>query len=236
MNKCTFFIKNKALFGGFPTQEEVLELENQGVRFFVNLTFDYEKKIVPYNTNYTKIQYSIKDRFIPTNWYTFTQFIVKIAKIIDLLKNNEMVYIHCKQGSGRSGIVVAVLLCYLYNIDSKTSLEVTRRCHSFRTDLKEKWKIIGSPQTKLQKIFVHKFFSPLIFNKLYRFGISTLPNTTEQNIYNYLKHKFDSYPQLRINLLNTCLRPLVYISDYDVNDNTITKILTKIRNDYFTIT
>lgn len=236
MNKCTYFIKNKALFGGFPTQEEVLELEREGVRYFVNLTFDYEKKITPYFTNYTKIQYSIKDRFIPTNWYTFTQFIVKIATIIKLLGDNEMIYIHCKQGSGRSGIVVAVLLCYLYDVDTITSLELTKLFHSFRTDLKEKWKLIGSPQTKLQKIFVHKFFSPLIFNKLYRFGISTLPNTTEQNIYKYLKHKFDSYPQLRLNLLNTCLRPLVYSCNYDENENIVAKILTKIRNEYFMIT
>ena len=50
MDNCSFFIKNNALFGGFPTQENVDELEKNGVRYFVNLTEKNEPKINPYKT------------------------------------------------------------------------------------------------------------------------------------------------------------------------------------------
>ena len=38
MNYCSYFIKDKALFGSYPTQQSVEELEQEGVRYFVDLT------------------------------------------------------------------------------------------------------------------------------------------------------------------------------------------------------
>ena len=35
----SYFIPGKALFGGFPTQEQTTELMRMGVHFFVDLTF-----------------------------------------------------------------------------------------------------------------------------------------------------------------------------------------------------
>ena len=42
MNKCSFFIKNKALFGSYPNPEQVNELQSIGVKYFVNLTLPLE--------------------------------------------------------------------------------------------------------------------------------------------------------------------------------------------------
>ena len=38
MDNSSYFIKNRSLFGSFPTQESVQELEEHGVRYFVDLT------------------------------------------------------------------------------------------------------------------------------------------------------------------------------------------------------
>ena len=38
MNRSSYFIPNKALFGSYPSQSAVTELENEGVCLFVNLT------------------------------------------------------------------------------------------------------------------------------------------------------------------------------------------------------
>ena len=35
MNNISYFIENKAFFGSFPTQENVQELEYNGVKYFV---------------------------------------------------------------------------------------------------------------------------------------------------------------------------------------------------------
>ena len=169
MNRCSFFIKNKALFGGFPIQEYVDEYESNGVRHFINLTYDNETKIKPYKTNYNYIQFPIKDHRVPTDWKLFSIFIIKIANIINNLSLNEKIYIHCKAGHGRSGVVVACLLCYLYNYSPSDAITKTNKYHNKRVILKEKWKKIGSPQTRAQKHFITKFFEPLyVYNNCYK--------------------------------------------------------------------
>ena len=82
MEKSSYFIENRAMFGSFPTQESVDLLEKEGVRFFINLTNNYEKKITPYKTKYNYINYPIKDRHTPINNKTFSQFIIKLSNII----------------------------------------------------------------------------------------------------------------------------------------------------------
>lgn len=57
MNRCSYFIQNKALFGSYPTQESVLELEEHGVRYFVDLTHNGEKNTTPYETKYKYIRF-----------------------------------------------------------------------------------------------------------------------------------------------------------------------------------
>ena len=44
MERCSYFIQNKALFGSFPTQEVVHILEELGVRCFIDLTNSDESK------------------------------------------------------------------------------------------------------------------------------------------------------------------------------------------------
>ena len=180
MNYCSYFIKDKCMFGSFPTQESVNELEHEGVRYFIDLTYnEKENKITSYTTKYTYINYPIKDNYVPIDLTTFTVFIVKIAKIIKNL-TQEKVYIHCKGGHGRSGVVVSCLLCYIFKLTPYESLEYTTKCHNNRNSMRDKWRKIGSPQTYLQKKFVYKFFEPLKIyqthkNSIY-LGFSNLSN------------------------------------------------------------
>jgi len=154
-------LKGKGLFGSYPTQESVDELEKNGVRYFFDLTCPGEKRIKKYNTNYVYYNYPIVDHNVPTNWQTFAQFILKIANTIKSLEEKEMIYINCRGGHGRSGIVVACLLCYLKKIPASEAISLTTHYHNQRVDLKEKWRLLGSPQTRSQKRFVAKFFEPI---------------------------------------------------------------------------
>lgn len=170
MERSSYFIKDRAMFGSFPTQEAVDELEQKGVRFFVNLTYDWEKKIEPYITNYEYIHFPIVDRHVPKDWRDFALFIIKLSNIIRYLKNGELLYIHCKGGHGRSGVVVACILCYMFGISPTKALEQTTKSHSKRSVMRDKWRQLGSPQTYHQKSFVHKFFDPLNFYRAYKSG------------------------------------------------------------------
>jgi ribA/ribD-fused uncharacterized protein len=170
MDRCSQFIKNRALFGCFPTQEAVEELESHGVRYFIDLTTGIEDKTTPYTTTYKYMNYPIIDRRSPQNWRTFAVFILQVADIITKLKHDEFVYIHCKGGHGRSGVVVACLLCYLFSITPETALERTTKYHSKRSVMRDKWRELGSPQTRSQKSFVYRFFEPIRLYRVYKSG------------------------------------------------------------------
>ena len=167
MDDASYFVKNKALFGGYPIQRAVEEYENNGVRYFINLTEDGEKGIQPYKTKYTYIHYPIKDRRIPSDWKGFAEFIINVSDIIKRLdvEKGEKLFLSCKGGHGRSGVVVACLLCYIYNISPSDAIAKTTRYHGMRKHMRDKWRKIGAPQTRSQKHFVSKFFEPLyIYN------------------------------------------------------------------------
>lgn len=170
MERSSYFIKDRALFGSFPTQEAVTELEKNGVRHFVNLTHNNERKITPYRTQYNYISFPITDHQVPEDRRLFASFIVKLADIIYGLNKGELIYIHCKGGHGRSGVVVASLLCYIFNMTPTESLEHTTMYHSHRKSMREKWRKIGSPQTYQQKNFVHQLCKPIHFYRAYKIG------------------------------------------------------------------
>jgi hypothetical protein len=77
MERVSYFIKDKALFGGYPNQELVNELENLGVKYFIDLTFSNEKKIIKFYTNQKYINFPIKDQKLPIDLNKFSIFIKK---------------------------------------------------------------------------------------------------------------------------------------------------------------
>jgi len=164
MNHSSYFLDEKGLFGSYPTQTSVNELEANGVRVFIDLTCKNEF-VTPYTTKYIYISYPIKDRCVPKDRVSFSRFIISLSRIVSSLKQDEKIYIHCKGGHGRAGVVVACLLCYIQGISAEDALELTLKCHGQRTIMKPYWRAIGSPQTKYQKNFVRFMFEPIhIFN------------------------------------------------------------------------
>jgi protein-tyrosine phosphatase len=161
------FIENQCLFGAFPTQFQVNELEDWGVELFVNLTNTFERRISPYSSNKQVICFPIPDRSVPENVREFCALVIKISEEID---SGKKIYIHCKAGHGRSGTLVASLLCYMYKLSpdesfrKTTEYHSTRPIHARRPKMNEYWKNKGSPQTKEQKQFVRSIFQPYRIN------------------------------------------------------------------------
>ena len=174
MNKSSYFIPNKALFGSYPSQSAVAELENEGVSLFVNLTEESEGlEQYRLSNDSEMLSFPIPDRKTPTNTLDFSLFCMKIVLRLSNFKNNQKLYVHCKGGHGRAGILVACILCYHYNIEPIRALELTTRYHYERKEMRAKWRSIGSPQTQKQKQFVIKLFEPLRFYKAYKVGNTT---------------------------------------------------------------
>ena len=303
MNESSYFIKDRAMFGSYPKQTSVYELEKKGVTVFVDLTYEYEKKITPYITHCKYIRFPIQDRHIPQDWIKYAKFIMYISNIIKSLKDTEKMYIHCKGGHGRSGVVVASVLCYMNNLKPDESIIKTTKYHNNRINMKDKWRTIGSPQTYQQKHFIHKFFSDLTFFKACSSGNTIgFSNFTKHNVpiiglgifhssesayqalkdqtnidyvqkhlnvykplyskiigdkhespddwgdrqydtlFVVLKSKFDTHDELKYNLINTGLRPIIYHTKRDniLGDggdgngmNILGKSLSRLREHYY---
>ena len=269
MNKSSHFIEDRALFGSYPTQEDITYFEDVGVKYFVDLTTEFDN-LDTYTTKHNYIKFPILDRKVPLNIKEYSQFILKTLDIINNLKEGEKIYVHCKGGHGRAGVVVATLLVLYRGVTPTDALLLTNQYHSQRKEMKERWRKIGSPQTNSQKKFIHKLFNPLYFTRVsngFKSGLSNLSNnkvtiddktydnaelayqalklcelnveykTDVKNIYyfrNYAEKKFNikdedklkimkniittKYAQnddIRNNLLNIGLRPIIYSCNRD---------------------
>jgi hypothetical protein len=237
MDTCSYFIKDKALFGSYPSEMSVKELEDHGVRYFVNLTYADEDKIKEYHTNYQIITYNIKDRSVPHDLLTFTQFISHLADIIKQLKISEKIYIHCKGGHGRSGLVVACLICYIFKLSPYEALNYTSKCHSNRSVMRDKWRKIGAPQTHLQKKFVHQLFRPINYARMFKGHFAYHHDnviTEELNLKDYYKNKIDTNEEMRDFLLHTYMKPIVSYDNSHISKE-ICEILTDIRQNLYCI-
>lgn len=180
MDNTSYFIENKALFGCYPTEKDVDELEKEGVSFFIDLTFETEKRIKRYKTNKTYINFPIKDRKQPYNTEKYCIFINSTISIINNLKDNEKIYIHCRAGHSRSSMVVSTLLKLMLNISVEDSINLTKEYHNKRKNLKSKWLKLNH-QTPSQKKFLYNIFSNKYFFRAYKdksptFGFSTYSN------------------------------------------------------------
>ena len=166
----SYFLADKAIFGCYPSPERTELLKELGVKYFVDLTVPGEVRQVYTNVpNY--INYPIPDRRVPTDDTTFASLILRVSNTIGSLEPGEKLYIHCRGGHGRSGVVVAILLKMLYpSLTTFEAISETTLFHNQRTEMRQKWRDMGSPQTKHQKSYVHRFFCPLAFFRAYRRG------------------------------------------------------------------
>lgn len=163
MNQASFFIEKKALFGGYPNHKQIIELQEEGVAWFIDLTNSNEKNIKIYSHLVNNwINYPIKDKHIPENKKNFMIFLLLLQMVMESLKPNEKIYLHCRGGHGRSTLVIACFLSMVFNISPLDSLNLAKEYHTLRPNLRSKW-LVGWPLSLKQRKFVESFFGSIYF-------------------------------------------------------------------------
>ena len=173
----SLFIEKQAMFGAYPTPINVIELVEWNVDIIVNLTCSTEKNVKPYTvpSSVELISFPIPDRSIPHDLERFTALVLYLKSMLDAKKK---IYIHCKAGHGRSGVLVACLLCYHLKLTPLQSIEKTNEYHATRREMKDRWRAIGSPQTVEQKQFIKHMFQQHVLcetSPLIAIDINSLP-------------------------------------------------------------
>ncbi|UUT40500.1 putative tyrosine phosphatase [carnivorous sponge associated iridovirus] len=163
-----YFVPNQCLFGAYPTQHQIQQLEEWGVDIVVNLTKNDEKKIRSYRTKIKVIHFPIPDRKVPEEVREFCALVIHLTREI---RKEKKIYIHCKGGHGRAGLLVSAILCYLHKITPRESFirtseyHATRPVHSTKPRKNEFWKTRGSPESQEQRDFVRNLFQPYKISK-----------------------------------------------------------------------
>ena len=150
--------------GSYPTDEEITQLESLGVQTIVDLTETGEYISNPFTTStrISHIHYPIRDKFIPTDWSTFTQLVLYI---VNEIRNERPVMIHCRAGHGRSVLVACSVLSYHTRQHVEVSIASLGRLHNKYIATTAYWKSIPSSMNRTQKTFLYRFFSPIFFSR-----------------------------------------------------------------------
>ncbi len=157
----SYFMPDKALFGCYPSSANVTELHSVGVRHFVDLTSPGD---IPPTDTYSHpghIRYPIPDMGVPRDIPDFSRFILSLGDL--LRESSHKLYVHCRGGHGRAGLVVACLLCLMEKVNPATAISLTTLYHNKRKQMRRKWRQLGSPQTKRQRSMVFTMFKPMYF-------------------------------------------------------------------------
>jgi protein-tyrosine phosphatase len=113
-------IKDNLYFGKYPSLEQRNELIKLDIKYFVNLTDD-----ISYAAD---IHFPITDGGFPDEdqLLGFAMMIEMISKQL----NQSKVYVHCRNGRGRSVLVIASLLHLHYGVTSvKACLDLINQAH-----------------------------------------------------------------------------------------------------------
>lgn len=161
---CSVFKEGKVFFGGYPSKDMFEELISFGVTCFVDLTTRFEKQHLSFVYSHPdKLSFPIRDNSVPYNTDAFRRFIVRLADVIH--HHQGKIYIHCKGGHNRSGLVIASLFCFMDNLEPIDAMAITAARHTARVQMKGKYKNIPCPDNYRQRQFVIDLFNPIIISK-----------------------------------------------------------------------
>lgn len=167
LDRSNYFIPDLCLFGSYPDSNHIKQLLDINVKYFVDLTTEdenlpsYEKMVENY------IHFPIVDRRMPSP-KEIEKFKSFIDNLVEIINNNNKIYIHCRGGHGRSGVVASILYKIFYNITPNEAMTEINKLHRKRLDNMEKMGIEvgksftqlkkwGSPQTEAQRKFVRNY-------------------------------------------------------------------------------
>lgn len=159
-----YLLDERIIFGWYPTphsnglfSNNILDLLKSGRDVFVNLTtfreknslYDYQPTVRVFRDNPVFIHYPIEDGGLPSDDVTFSHLINRLNL---LLKENRKLYIHCRGGHGRSGLVAGCLLISM-GYEANVVLKMLSTAHGTRQYLPD----YPCPQTSAQVNYVLKY-------------------------------------------------------------------------------
>jgi protein-tyrosine phosphatase len=154
-----WIIPGKFLCGSFPRSKVIRDLLDVGCNIFVNLTMPNETQRYGSYIEFAEAKSKKSIKYIPFPIYDHNVGreveVVKLVQDLEamiLAPSNDVIYIHCIGGHGRTGTIVSLLLAKLYKLDAFAAMEVCQALHDTRQETNGR----VSPESTVQRNQVHK--------------------------------------------------------------------------------
>jgi protein tyrosine phosphatase len=150
-------INDQIYFGKYPDDDILEALKKLNIKLIIDLTH-FTDRLPKYHSieSIKRIEFPIVDMGIQEDELTI-QYVMFIKSLF--LNGDSPIYIHCRGGHGRSGVIACLLYGMLYDKTAEESLEAIKEAHDNRKQMSRRMRIIGSPQTIDQKLQVMRLLS-----------------------------------------------------------------------------
>ena len=135
-------------FGKAPTPSQVKHLIDKGYKTFVNLLVVDKANYEAPNIIYFPID---EDKGPKKDMREL------MKQLNDLLRKGEPIYVHCKNGRGRTGVVVSCLLALYLDIDATIAIDILNFSHRRGHGTGRRWQKFIIPSHRIQRRFIYKF-------------------------------------------------------------------------------
>lgn len=160
---------DKVYFGPYPNELMTSRLLTNGFTMVIDLTEDsellervdiptfsyleYNHQNCHQNHPIIRIKYPITDRSHPQDPFDYCKFISFLYfKVLE----NRRIYIGCKGGHSRSGMISISLISLLFSCDINSALSYVTESHNLRVNLRPVWRLKKSSINYNQFLFLKK--------------------------------------------------------------------------------
>lgn len=158
---------DKVYFGPYPNKLMTSRLFDNGFNMIIDLTEDSEQlervelptfSYIEYSKQTSdnliiRIKYPIADRSYPQDPFDYCNF---INFLYFHVLQNRRIYIGCKGGHSRSGMVSISLIFLLFSCDINFALNYVTESHNSRSNLRPVWRLKKSSVNYNQFLFLKK--------------------------------------------------------------------------------
>jgi Dual specificity phosphatase, catalytic domain len=154
-------IPGRLLAGEYPlgaddedARERLARLDEAGIDYFIDLTEEYEepayRHLLPARSTY--VRSAIADTWVPDNAAQMQQILSDIRAALSL---GRCVYVHCRAGIGRTGLVIG---CFLAEEEQNGKSALKRLNRLWRQSARaDSWPKV--PQTREQADYIRRWLT-----------------------------------------------------------------------------
>lgn len=149
--RCNFITEDQLiLLGARPEAETLPKLIAFGITVFVNLEETsqpwYQSQLT--DPKYTLLSLPIKNGSVPNK----KEAVHLVNQLVDHWKNKEKIYVHCKGGHGRAGLIGSLFVGFVYAFDASEAIRHIELCRETRIDKSRNF--VPTPETNAQVKFI----------------------------------------------------------------------------------